>query len=655
MRQPEQEFKNPPGTAPRRQKPRLPRQAMATVLAAAALAGTATGAEANLEEVIVVATRMAVSPDTVGNSVTVLNERLIRESQAIVVSDLLASTPGVTFARNGGPGTLTSVRIRGAESDQTLVLIDGVQMNDPSAAGGGFDFGNLLVGDISRIEILRGAQSTLYGSQAIGGVLNIITREPEGTLGGSLQGEIGSFQSGMFKGSMGGKFDRLSFRVGAGYYNTSSVSTFAGGQEKDPFRNSTVTARLGYEFTPDVALDLRAYYADGKSNYDGFPAPAFVFADEGDYSITRQFVSYNGLRFGLFGNRLQNRVAYQYTNNDRGLYLNNGLSVSRTGDYQGQNNRVEYQGTIEIADGYRAVFGLQHEQSEMVTKSEAISADVGQDSIYAQVQGEVAKGLTLTAGGRHDDHETFGTHQTGQFAVAWALDSGTVLRASVGQGFKAPTLYQLFSPYRNPGLEPEQSSSWDAGVEQRLMDRRVVLSATYFSRDTRNQIDFLSCTVPLNALCTAAGHSSFGYYQNTGRAAATGIELQASLHPVEPFEVQLNYTNMQAENRTPGSSNFGKRLPRRPDTSANLSVSYQWPVGLKTTVAARYSGASFDNAANSRRLDSYTLVDLRVAYALSDSMEMFGRLENAFDEEYETVYQYGTLGRSGFVGLSTKF
>jgi len=629
--------------------------AMAAVLAPPLAAGVAEAAQGDPQEVIVVATRMAVSPDSIGNTVTVLNEAAIKESQAIVVSDLLASTPGITFARNGGPGTLTTVRIRGAEADQTLVLIDGVQMNDPSAAGGGFDFGNLMMGDISRIEILRGAQSTLYGSQAIGGVLNIVTREPEGRLAGSLQGELGSYQSGMFKGSVGGKFDRLSFRVGGGYYNTSGVSTFAGGQEKDPFRNSTLTARVGYDFTPDVALDLRAYYADGKSNYDGFPAPTFTFADEGDYGVTRQFVSYNGVRFGLFGNRLQNRIAYQVTNTDRGLFLNNGLSVTQTGDYSGQNHRVEYQGTLEIADGYRAVFGLQHETAEMTTKSEAIAADVGQDSIYAQLQAEVIKGLTFTAGGRHDDHDTFGTHQTGQFAVAWALDSGTVLRASVGQGFKAPTLYQLFSPYRNSTLNPEESDSWDAGIEQRFMDRRVVLSGTYFSRHTRNQIDFLSCTVPLNALCTAAGHSSFGYYQNTGRAEASGVELQATLNPVEPLQVQLNYTNMQAENRTPGSSAFGKRLPRRPDTSANLSITYDWPIELKTTVAARYAGDSFDNASNTRRLESYTLVDLRVAYTLREGMELFGRVENAFDEKYETIYQYGTLGRAGFLGLSTKF
>lgn len=629
--------------------------AVAAILAGPLAAGTAGAAQGDLQEVIVVATRMAVSPDSVGNTVTVLNEAAIKESQAVIVSDLLATTPGITIARNGGPGTLTSVRIRGAEADQTLVLIDGVQMNDPSSTGGGFDFGNLLVGDISRIEILRGAQSTLYGSQAIGGVLNIVTAEPKGRLAGTLQGELGSYDTGTFKGSVGGEFDKLTVRLGGAYYNTAGISAFSAGREKDPFRNTTLTGRVGYAFTDDLRIDLRAYHADGKSSYDGFPAPAFAFADEGDYGTTRQFVGYAGLHFDLFDDRLQSRIAYQSTSNDRGTFLDNGIAVTRTGQYEGDNRRYEYQGTWAIADGYRAVFGLQREDSSMDSLSAPQHAEVSQTSFYAQLQGEVVDGLTLTAGGRSDDHDTFGTHETAQFAAAWALDSGTVLRASVGQGFKAPTLYQLFSEYFNRDLVPEQSTSWDAGVEQRLWDRKVVLSATYFSRDTRNQIDFLSCTTPLNALCLAPGHSSFGYYENTAKTHADGVELQATLQPVEPLQVQLNVTQMQTENRSPGSANFGKSLARRPDTTGNLSVSYAWERGFKTAVAVRYAGESFDNASNARRLDGYTLLDLRVGYSFNDSIEVFGRIENALDEEYQTAYQYGTLGRAGFLGLSTKF
>ena len=210
----------------------------------------------SLEEVVVVANRAPEPLSKVGNSVTVLDQQAIQESQKVEVSELLATTPGITFSRNGGPGTSTSVYIRGANSAHTVVLLDGVVLNDPSLIGGNFDFGNLLVGDISRIEILRGAQSTLYGSQAIGGVINIITTEPQPGLGGDVQAEGGSLSTGLAKGGVGGKFDNWSFRLGATYYATDSVpalDTRYGGTITDPFHDSVVSGRATYDFSPGRA------------------------------------------------------------------------------------------------------------------------------------------------------------------------------------------------------------------------------------------------------------------------------------------------------------------------------------------------------------------------------------------------------------------
>ncbi|MEY2855268.1 MAG: Outer rane cobalamin translocator, partial [Pseudomonadota bacterium] len=252
------------------------------ILALSALAASAStwaaeqsrvgsSAKEGVDEVIVVATRGPVEPEKVGNSVSVLTREFIQESQAVLTSDLLATLPGVGVTRNGGPGTASLLRIRGAESDHTLVLIDGVQVNDPASPGGGFDFGNLLVGDTDRIELLRGSQSTLYGSQAIGGVVNIVSKEAGEESEADLLAEYGSMNSSLLKAGMGGRFDRLSARVAGAWYRTDGISTFADGVEDDGFRNTTLSARLGYDFTDTVGLDLRGYYADGKSNYDGFP------------------------------------------------------------------------------------------------------------------------------------------------------------------------------------------------------------------------------------------------------------------------------------------------------------------------------------------------------------------------------------------------
>ncbi len=353
------------------------------------------------EQVVIVANRAPVNLAQVGNSVTVLDQATIQQRQTVQLSDLLAQTPGITFSGNGGPGTTRAVRIRGAEAGQTLVLIDGVQMNDPSSTDDSFDFGNLLVGDTSRIEILRGSASTLYGSQAIGGVINIVTTKPvKDGISGDIQGEVGSLSTGLVQGGIGGRFDKLTFRFAGGYYGTDSVSAFDshfGGKETDPYHDQTYTGRVQYDFTPDISLDLRGFYTDGKYNYDGFPAPQFVFADEGDFGTNRQFVGYAGVNVALFDGRLKNRIDYQDTTTDRGNFLDTGTAITDMGNYTGTNHRIEYQGNVDIAEGYGAVFGFQNENSSIKSPAPA-HASTWIDSYYAQVTGEVVQGLTLTAG-----------------------------------------------------------------------------------------------------------------------------------------------------------------------------------------------------------------------------------------------------------------
>lgn len=613
-----------------------------------------------VEEVIVVANRAPVQASRVGNSVSVLEPEAIRESQAIITSDLLATLPGIGVTRNGGPGSATAVRIRGAEADHTLVLIDGVQINDPSSPGGGFDFGNLLVGDIGRIEVLRGSQSTLYGSQAIGGVVNIVSTPPGDGPSANLLAEYGSMHSSLLKAGAGGRFDRLSARIAGAWYRTDGVSSYAGGSEDDGFRNATFSARLGYDFTDAVDLDLRAYWADGRTGYDGFPPPDYTFGDAGDYGRTRQFVGYAGLNFALAGGALRNRIAWQQTDGDRDLFSGAIGEVFPAGSYEGRNRRYEYQGTWDIAAAYSAVFGLQREESSMRGDAALLSAGARMDSAYLQLRGEVLPGLTLTAGDRYDDHETFGSRHSPQLAVAWALPSDTILRASWGEGFKAPTLYQLYSDYANPALQPETSTGWDAGIEQHLLDRRLSVSAIWFERRTRNQITFVSCPFPLNAICSSPGHSPWGYYDNIDRTEAEGLELEAAFALAPALTLTANYTHTRAVDRSPGSAGHGEQLLRRPRDMANATLTWNAPFRLTTSAAVRYASSSddmnYDVFPEQRvALGAYTLLDLRMAWRLSDAIEVAGRVENLFDEDYATVYQYGTTGRAGYLSIQYLF
>ncbi|HEX5421414.1 MAG TPA: TonB-dependent receptor [Gammaproteobacteria bacterium] len=614
------------------------------------------------DEIVVVATRSPESLDEIGRSVTLLDAQAIERSQAVAAADLLAATPGISFSRNGGPGSQTALSIRGAGSDQTAVLIDGVQMNDPSSIGGGFDFGKLLLGDIDRIEILRGAQSTLYGSEAMGGVVNIITRKPGERSDGNLQAEAGSLNTGLLQGGIDGRIGRLSGRLAGSRYSTDSVSSFDrryGGTETDPYRNTSFSGRARYDFTDTLQLDLRAYYTEDTLNYDGYPPPDFTFADEGDYGTTRQLVDYSGFNFDLFGGRFKNRIAYEHTRVDRADFLSTVTSPMQNDAYAGVNSRYEYQGTLQIGPRYEAVFGLQQEDRRMESEAQFSAPahySAGEDSLYAQIQAEPLLGLSLIGGVRRDRYDSFGQHDTGSLAVAWSLPSATVLRASWSEGYKAPSLYQLFSPYGNGVLRPEQSAGWDAGVQQSFGHARASLSATYFSTDFENLIGFQNC--PGDPVCLLPGHSS-GYYANTDRARSEGIELQTSVRLNPKLMLSANYSRVDAEDRTPGSPSYGEQLVHRPRHVANASLSYA-SRGVAATLAARYSGPSRDvdfNAFPPRnvRLGSYTLVDLRASYPVNAKLRIYGRIDNLFDRQYETAFQYGTWGRTGTIGLRANF
>jgi vitamin B12 transporter len=626
----------------------------------------------SFDEIVVVANRAPEPLSKVGSSVTVLNDDAIRQSQEVVVAELLAQTPGLTFARTGGVGEPTSVFIRGAEGDQTVVVIDGVQLNDPSTPGGGFDFANLLTSDISRIEILRGAQSTLYGSQAIGGVINIVSAEPAGPFGGGVTAEGGSHDTGYVTAHLGGKSDSLLWRLSGNWYGTSGIPAFDeryGGTRLNASQIGGGSGQLRYDLTSDLQIDVRGYYTQARTDFDGFDTPnakpPFSFGDDNEYGKTSQMLGYAGLTLKSPERTLTNRVAFQYTNTETRQFdpnapANLGSPSTETFYGIGRNVREEYQGTWEITPRIQAVFGAQHERSTIDTDSPAFDYSGPMplrnfatiDSGYAQLQGEVIAGLTLTAGGRYDRHDVYGGHSTGQFAAAWALNDGhTVLRASFGQGFKAPSLYQLYSNYGNKALQPELANSWDAGVEQHGWDGRLVLSATYFNLDSRDLIEFFDCTTP-HPLCAT---EPFGNYANIARASARGVELQAAVNPSDQLSLSANYTLTDAQDRSSGSATFGNELPRRPKSAANATAAYRWPWHLSTSVGARYASRSFDDAANKIALGGYVLVDLKISYAMGDRLELYARVDNATGKHYETAYLYGTYGRVGFAGVRATF
>jgi vitamin B12 transporter len=587
----------------------------------------------------------------VGESVTVVAEEEIVNRQPGDVLDILRTVPGVTFNRNGGLGTVAGLSIRGAESDQTVVLIDGVKLNDPASPGGGFNFGPLVMGNIARVEVVRGAQSVLYGSQAIGGVVNLITREPSEDLAVFARAEYGERDTGQLVGNVAGKVGPVAASVGATYFTTDGISAFStarGGRERDGFESLGVNAKLDIALADNIGLDLRGFYTDTETDIDGFPPPAFALADAPDFGEATNLVGYAGLNAAFLDGRFRNRLGFAYTRLDRNDFAARG--GIETFAAEGENRRYEYQGVFDAGSLADLVFGAEREESEYRTESfgSGEGADVWINSLYGQVTLTPLAGLALTGGVRFDDHQTFGSQTTFQASGAYSPNGGdTLLRASYGEGFKAPALFQLFSNFGNRALLPEEAETWDAGITHRFLEGRAEVGVTYFERQADNLIIFVGCFAnPLAACNDPANPRPFGTYDNVAQASADGWEFQVALQPTDGLDITAQYSVIDAFNDISGN-----RLPRRPGDTVSLNADYRLPGGIGVGATVLLVGDSFDNAANTRALDGYVVADIRASYGITDKLEVFGRVENLFDAEYETVFLYGTPGRAVLGGV----
>jgi vitamin B12 transporter len=612
-------------------------------------AGDFVIADQRIEPDIIVAAGVPQFSRKVGQAVTVITRATIEQRQAVSIADLIATTPGVTLSRNGPIGGFTALRIRGAEGEQTLTIIDGVRVNDPSAPGGGFDFANLLAGSVDRVEILRGPNSVPWGSQALGGVVNIVTAAPSYRVQGRGSVEYGAHDSVFANAAISGANDHFSGALTAGYLRTDGVSAAAVGTEPDGYRQYGASGRVGITIADGIGIDLRAYYAHSRVALDGFPPPNYSFADDREYSTTQELYGYAGVHANFPDDRFKNRVAFTIADINRDNFdPTYGSAVSFFA--RGRTQRYEYQGDFRVVDQVRIVAGAEHEDSRYFDGSRQ---SAGVTSFYGEAIVTPIRQLTLTGGIRHDQHRAYGGHTSFGADAALALDSGTTIRASYGEGFKAPTLYQLYSNYGTRSLAPETARNYDVGVEQSFLQRHGTVAVTYFHRDTTNQIDFRSCSIADQATLLICKNRPFGTYDNIARARAQGVEAELTLRPIDDLTFTANYSYIHAENRAAGG-NFGKDLARRPRQTVNVSLDYKLPSGLSLGGTVSHVGDSFDNAGNTVRLDGYVLAGVRAELPIGEHFAIYGRVDNLFDERYQTVATYGTLGRAAYGGVRVK-
>lgn len=607
-------------------------------------------------EITVTATGIRKAVANAPQAITIFDLDAIERSQAPDVISLLERSAGVTVARNGPRGGFATVRVRGAEAEQLVVLHDGVRVSDAAAPAGGYDFSNLGLGGIGKVELLRGANSLIWGSDAIGGVLSVETRK--GNYGLWINAEYGSFDSRSVNGAWLKDIGPARVTFSGGWNKSDGFSAFDGGTEADGYEQAFVQGRAVIKASSQLNLIVSGRYADSRAEQDGFPFPLYTFADTLEYQDTVQYSGYAGAEYDAGWARIQG--GYAISNTARDSY-DPAFGSAPSFSADGQLERLTLKGEADITNELKINAGLDSEDSRYVTAPFGSSGKTGLDSAHALLT-YATDGFLLSVGGRVDDQQQFGTHWTVGANASYSIDK-FMLRASFGEGFKAPSLFQLLSDYGNTTLQPETSRSYDVGIvfSENLSQGDIRAVVTFFRRDSRNLIDFISCFGSTAAICT---NRPSGTYDNIGRTKAQGIEIEAGVN-IENLSMQAVYSYIDNENRSIGSANFGNALARRPKHALTLSADWftagpdhgivGFAKGLNLGVDVRLVGDSFDNAANSRWLDGYGLVTARAAYPITDRFELYGRIENAFDTEYQTVSTYGTAGRTGTIGVRARF
>ncbi|MBX9898657.1 MAG: TonB-dependent receptor [Qipengyuania sp.] len=585
------------------------------------------------DRITVTATGLATDSANTGQSVTVIGQNEIERIQGADIARVLNRAPSVAFTRNGPLGSFTGVSVRGAASEQLLVLIDGVRVADQASPSGGFDFGTLLATNVASLDLLRGANSTIWGADALGGVLAISTRG-RGGLATSVEYGARDTLTAAASGALEGEGYFVGLNGSA--LRSDGFSAAAAGSEPDGLRQFGLGGSAFVDVAGSTELFVTARYAEGDLGIDGFPAPAFVLADTLETQRTRQFSG--ALGFNYYGQDLTLRASYGISDTER---ENADPVFGPTFASDGRTASVTLRGEYRAIGGLTLAFGGEHRTSRYETSFDA-RASARIIGGYLQA-GWVLGGLAAHLGARVDDHELFGGEVSLGGDISYGLGGGWRAKASVGEGFKTPTLFQLFSDYGNASLQPERSTSYDLGVELGRRGAGTHFALTGFRRDSSDLIGFASCFGSAAPLCATR---PFGYYANIARARAQGIEVEAGAQVTEGLRISGLYALIDTADRT-----SGRDLARRPRHAATLFADYAAPFGLSLGADLRLVGASFDNAANSVRLGGYALVDVRAAFALTDEIELFGRVENVLDADYQTAAGYATAGRGAFVGV----
>lgn len=578
-----------------------------------------------VDEIIVKGARIETPASNFGSSIFILNSEDIRLRGIRSAIDAISYSPGVTTKKNGSFGGVGSVRIRGASSSQTLVLVDGVPVNDASSPGGGYNFEYLDTSNIDRIEVLRGSQSTLWGSDAIGGVVNIFTKSAEDNSINILS-ETGSFGLKKINSEFGlvSNFGKFLFLVNdTSLDGISKADKKDGNIEKDGFEKNSYSFK-GNMKVNNIEIKGLLSYIKSDVEYDSFGFVTGV-QDGDERSITEEFTGNITIKFNLFGEKLENTFSFNQSDISRDYFTDNNLTFGADGD----RKLYRYQGNAGFGNHNKIAFGFEKEESSVSLDKLSI------DSLFLLYQFQPIKNLVVSAGIRNDDNKGFSSKTTRKIAAAYKISENISIKSSWGEGFKVPTIFQTTffccgAKSANTNIRPEVSTSYDLGFDFSLKDK-FSFSLIYFKQDVNNQINF-----------------SFGLggYENIDFVESDGFEISTNSKVSETVNLFINYSYIDSIDGN------GLRLINIPKDSGELVLTYEPASKISGSMALKYNGSEISTYGN---LNSWSRVDINLFYKLNNFSEVYFRVENLFDEDYQQVFGYGTPDRSGLAGIKVTF
>lgn len=611
----------------------------------------------DLEDVVVTATRTATPEKEIGSAVSVVTAEEIAARRLTSVADVLRTVPGLDVLRSGGPGQATSVFMRGANSNHTLVLIDGVEMNDPSSPNGMFDFANLQTDNIERIEVVRGAASAVYGSDAIGGVINIITRKGRGKPKVGFSAEGGSYGTWKTAGNIAGGTDMVNYSLDASHLETTGFPAAArsmGNSTDDPYRNTTVSGSTGLKLNSNLDFGATLRYNEGKTFIDD--CGGYGCNDPNNYSSFNQLFTRGFGHLKLFDNLWEQTLGLAYSRSSRNntsvynaLYPN---STDTTAAYLGEKLKLDYQSVFNLHKTNTVSLGVEEEADSIHSADNAYypsysytyldvvpSRTMNTVGYYLQDQIRLFERSFTTVGVRYDDNNRFGGHMTWRVNELYAIkETGTRLKSSYGTGFKAPVLYQLYDPlYGNPALKPETSINWDAGLEQDFWREQITVGVSYFNNRFNNLIQSLAPT-----------YLSY----NVNQATARGVETYAELRATADINLRASYTHQDTRDL-----HTGQQLLRRPNDKGAFDIDYHFLEKAHMHVNLLLVGPKldYDQLGAYTTVKGYALLNWSASYDLHPNLQVYGRIDNLLDKQYQEVYGYGTSGVAGYGGIKLSY